>query len=192
LILLRKNDHRKNQTRVEFACGQRALKLAREDHAILTKAAGVLSTSAENVPSLMAQQAEELRLALRSREKLLERLGDYRARELWAAAPERNGVKVVRLVFAAEENLEAKLFAHAVAKLPSAVGLIGVKGKPAGLIFAHCVGGPFNMGAIMKLTVAQMGGKGGGTQYFAQGGGLDESKLEEALTFAEGLFSRPL
>jgi alanyl-tRNA synthetase len=187
LILLRKIERRKDLTRVEFVCGGRALKCARQDYEVLTKAAGLFSTSAENVPPLISQQAEELRLALRLRGKLLERLCEYRARELWAAAPERNGVKIVRLVFPAEENLEAKLFAHAVAKHPSAVGLIGVKGKPGALFFSQWVGGPFNMGAIMKQTVAQVGGKGGGAQDFAQGGGLDEGKLEEALTFAEGL-----
>jgi alanyl-tRNA synthetase len=79
------------------------------------------------------------------------------------------------------------LFAHAVAKQPSAVGLIGVKGKPAALFFSQSVGGPFNLGAVMKQTVAQVGGKGGGARDFAQGGGLDEGKLEEALTFTEGL-----
>jgi alanyl-tRNA synthetase len=153
----------------------------------LSKAAGIFSASAQNVPALISQQAQELRLALRSREKLLERLCEYRARELWATAPERRGIKMVRLVFPAEENLEAKLFAHAVAKQPSAVGLIGVKGKPAALFFSQSAGGPFNMGAIMKQTVAQVGGKGGGAPDFAQGGGLEEDKLEDALQFAEGL-----
>jgi len=108
-------------------------------------------------------------------------------RELCAAAPERNGIKVVRLIFAAEENLEAKLLAHAVAKQPSAVALIGVKGKPAALFFSQSTGGPHDMGAILKQTVARVDGKGGGTRDFAQGGGLDENKLEDALTFAQGL-----
>jgi alanyl-tRNA synthetase len=187
LILLRKIDHRKNQTRVEFVCGGRALTCARQDHEVLTKAAGSFSTSAENVPALISQQTTELRGAIRSREKLLERVCEYRAREQWTVAPEKNGVKIVRMVFPAGESLEAKLFAHAVAKQPSAVGLIGVEGEPAALFFSQSVGGPFNMGAIMKQTVAQMGGKGGGAQDFAQGGGLFEGKLADALTFAEGL-----
>jgi alanyl-tRNA synthetase len=187
LIRLRKIDRRKNLTHVEFVCGGRALKCARQDYEVLTKAAGLFSTSAENIPALISQQTEEVRLAIRSRGKLLERLCEYKARELWAAAPERNGIKVVRLVFSGEANLEAKLFAHAVAKQLSSVGLIGVKGKPAALFFSQSVGGPFNMGTIMQQTVAQVGGKGGGARDFAQGGGLDEGKLEDALTFAEEL-----
>ena len=187
LILLRKIDRRKNLTRVEFVCGQRALQQARHDYEVLTKAAGLFSTAVENVPALISQQAEDRRAALRSREKLLERLCEYRVRELCASATERNGIKLVRLVFRAEENLEAKLLAHAVAKQASAVGLIGVKGKPAALVFSQSNGGPYDMGAILKQTVAHVGGKGGGARDFAQGGGLDENKLEDALTFAEGL-----
>lgn len=187
LLLLRKIEKRKDQTRVEFVCGLRALRHARQDYQVLTKAAGLFSTAAENVPALIAQQAEDLRGARRSREKLLERLSEYRARELCASAPERNGVKVVRLIFAAEENLEAKLLAHAVAKQPSAVALMGVKGKPAALFFAQSAGGPHDMGAILKRTLARVGGKGGGARDFAQGGGLDENKLEDALAIAEEL-----
>jgi alanyl-tRNA synthetase len=43
------------------------------------------------------------------------------------------------------------------------------------------------MGSILKQTVAKQGGKGGGTRDFAQGGGLDEAKLDEALSLAEAL-----
>jgi alanyl-tRNA synthetase len=40
------------------------------------------------------------------------------------------------------------------------------------------------MDALLKQTVSKFGGKGGGTKDFAQGGGLSEAKLEEALAFA--------
>ena len=38
---------------------------------------------------------------------------------------------------------------------------------------------------LSKQAVAKLGGKGSGTRDFAQGGGLDSNKLEEALTLAE-------
>jgi alanyl-tRNA synthetase len=147
----------------------------------------LFSGALENVPALIGKQAEELRTALRAREKLVKRVAEYEARELWSAAPEKNGRKIVRQVFAAEDHDEAKMLAHAVARLPGAVAFIGVKGKPAALFFAQSPGGAANMGSILKQTVAQVGGKGGGARDFAQGGGLDEARLEEALTTAEGL-----
>jgi alanyl-tRNA synthetase len=187
LVLVRKFERMKGVTRVEFLCGKRALKAARSDFALLTESARLFSGALENMPALIGKQAEELRAALRAREKLVKRVAEYEARELCSAAPEKNGRKIVRQVFAAEDHDEAKMLAHAVARLPAAVAFIGVKGKPAALFFAQSPGGAADMGSILKQTVAQVGGKGGGARDFAQGGGLDETRLEEALSVAEGL-----
>jgi alanyl-tRNA synthetase len=187
LVLVRKFERMKGVTRVEFLCGNRALQAARRDFALLTEAARLFSGALENVPSLISKQAEDLRAALRAREKLIKRIAEYEARELWSAAPERNGRRIVRQVFAAEDHDEAKMLAHAIARQPAAVALIGVKGKPAALFFAQSAGGTADMGSILKQTVAKVGGKGGGAPHFAQGGGLDEASLEEALTIAEEL-----
>jgi alanyl-tRNA synthetase len=187
LILVRRFERIKGLTRVEFLCGHRALGAARADFAVLSEAARLFSGALENVPTLINKQGEELRAALRAREKLIKRVADYEALELHASAPEKNGRKIVRKVFAAEDSDEAKVLAHAIARQPSAVALIGVKGKPAALFFAQSPGGAADMGSILKQTVAKLGGKGGGTRDFAQGGGLEEAKLDEALSLAEAL-----
>jgi alanyl-tRNA synthetase len=94
---------------------------------------------------------------------------------------------VVRQVFPAEESALAKMLAHALAKLPGAVALFGVKGEPTKLFFAQTPGGTSEMGSILKQTLTKFGGKGGGGRDFAQGGGVEESHLEEALAYAEAL-----
>ncbi len=183
LIVARKFERMKGQTRVEFICGSRALKAARQDFRLLSEAAGAFSASAENVPALVAKQSEELRAALHAHEKLVERLAEHQARELWQGAPERNGRRVVCHIFAAEVRANAKTVAHVIAKQPSSVALIGVKGHPATLYFTQSAGGPSDMASLLKQAVAKFGGKGGGTRDFAQGGGLAEDKLQDVLTF---------
>jgi alanyl-tRNA synthetase len=185
LISIRKVDTSKGLTRVAFMCGGRALRRARRDFAILSEAAHQFSTGLENVPELIAKQAEELRDAGRLRNKLLEDLAELEALELWRSAPERNGSRVVRRLHAAEDGKRAKMLAHAVAKHASAIALLGVRGKPAGLFFAQSPGGKANLAEVLKQTLARFGGKGGGAHDFAQGGGLSEDQLEEALDFAE-------
>lgn len=187
LILVRKFERIKGLTRVEFLCGRRALDAARADFANLSEAARLFSGPRENVPALINKQGEELRAATRTREKLIKRIVEYEAQELLAAAPEKDGRKIVREIFAAEDADEAKMLAHAIARQPSAVALIGAKCEPAVLFFAQSPGGPSDMGSILKQTLAKFGGKGGGARDFAQGGGLDETRLEEALAFAESL-----
>jgi len=187
LILVRKVERMKGSTRVEFACGGRAQRQARQDFRLLSEVALLYSAAHENLPELVAKQSQELREGNRGRQKLIERLAEYEARELWLASAEVEGCRVVRHVYPAEESAEARMVGHALAKLPSAVALIGVKGKPATLIFAQTPGGSREMGGLLKQTVAKFGGKGGGARDFAQGGGLEEICLEEALDYAQAL-----
>jgi alanyl-tRNA synthetase len=190
LILVRKVERIKGLTRVEFVCGGRAHRQARRDLRVLSEAARLFSAALDTVPELIAKQSQELREGIRGREKLLERLAEYQARELWQAAPVVDGRRVVRQVFPAEESAQVKLLAHALAKLPSAVALLGVKGQPTKVFFAQTPGGTSEMSSMLKQTVTNFGGKGGGGRDFAQGGGLEESRLEEALAYAEALVAR--
>jgi alanyl-tRNA synthetase len=187
LILLRKVERMKGLTRVEFVCGGRAHRQARRDFKVLSEAARLFSAAADTLPELIAKQSQELREEMRGREKLLERLAEYQARELWQAAPLIEGRRVVRQVFPAEASAQVKLLAHALAKQPGAVALLGVKGPSTKLYFAQTPGGISEMSGTLKHTVTKFGGKGGGGRDFAQGGGLDESRLEEALAWAQTL-----
>jgi len=187
LILVRKVERMKGVTRVEFLCGGRALKQARKDFKVLSEAALLFSAAPESLPELIVKQSQEVRDLMRGREKLLERLAEYEAHGLWQAAAEVEGRRIVRRIFPAEEAAQAKIMAHALAKLPGAIALVGVKGQPAKLFFAQTPGGSLEMSAALRQTLARFGGKGGGTRDFAQGGGLEESRLDGALDYAETL-----
>jgi len=189
IICVRKVERAKGLTRVEFVCGGRALRRARQDYDILSEAGRLLSSGFESVPELIAKQALDLREAGKSVQKLVEELAQWEATQLWQNAPEKSGVRIVRCVFPSTEGKKAKLVAHAVAKQAAAIALIGVKGMPTKLFFSQSTGGRANLADLMKQTLAKFGGKGGGTRDFGQGGGLAEDQLEAALSFAEGLLS---
>lgn len=189
IIAVRRFERMKELTRVEFLCGGRALKAAHTDFKTLSESARLFSGAASNLPNLIAKQAEELRDAFRTRLKQAEMLAEYRAMELLRGSPERSGQRLVRLVVSADDLVDAKMLAHAIARQVNAVALIGEKGNPAKLYFAQSAGGPAHMGEILKQTVGKCGGKGGGARDFGQGGGLSEGKLDEALLFAERLLT---
>jgi alanyl-tRNA synthetase len=186
-ILLRRFERTKGLTRVEFLCGGRALVAARRDHRILTDSARLFSGAAADLPALINKQSEELRSQARLRLKQSEKLAEYEALELVREATERNGRKVIRHLVTANDLVNAKALAHAIAAQPGVVALIGEAGSPTKLYFAQSSGGPSDMGSILRQTTAKIGGKGGGARDFAQGGGLSEDKLEQALAVAEWL-----
>ncbi len=186
IICIRKVDRAKGLTRVEFVCGGRALRRARQDYAILSEAGRLLSSGLETVPELISKQAQELRDAGKAVQKLIGELAELEAAQLWQDATEKSGVRIVQHVFESSQGNRAKLTAHAVAKHTGAIALIGVKGTPT-LFFSQTPGGKANLADIMKQTLAKFGGKGGGAKDFAQGGGLPEDQLPAALSFAAGL-----
>jgi alanyl-tRNA synthetase len=187
IICIRKVDRAKGLTRVEFVCGARALRQARQDYGILSEAGRLLSSGMESVPELITKQAQELRDAGKSVQKLVAELAELEAAQLWQNAPEKAGVRVVQHVFDAADGKKAKVAAHAVARQAGAIALIGVKGTPSALFFSQTPGGKANLSDIMKQTLAKFRGKGGGAKDFAQGGGMPEDQLEAALKFAESL-----
>jgi alanyl-tRNA synthetase len=189
IISVRKVERAKGLTRVEFVCGGRALRRARQDFATLSEAARLFSTGLENVPEMITKQAEELRQAGKSLQKMTEELAEAEAAQLWQQAPEKNGWRVVRCLLDAAEGKKAKLLAHATAKHSGAIALVAVKGNPTMLFFAQTAEGKANLSDVMKQTMAKFGGKGGGARDFAQGGGLPEDLLDAALSFAESLLS---
>ncbi len=189
IICVRKVERAKGLTRIEFVCGRRALRRARQDFSLLSEAARLFSTGLENVPELIAKQAQDLRDAGKSVQNLVENLAELEAAQLWQQAPEKGGMRVVRCLFEASEGKKAKFVAHAVGKQAGAIALIGVKGTPSALFFSQTPGGKANLSDVMKQALAKFGGKGGGTRDFAQGGGLPENQLEAALGFAESLLS---
>jgi alanyl-tRNA synthetase len=186
-IAVRKVERMKDQARIEFVCGGRALGSARADFRILSKAGLLLSSAREQVPELVGKQSEELRSAAKTIDKLTRRVAGYRARELWACAPERKGRRAIRYMFDSDESVEAKMIAQAAGTLDACVALIGVKSRPSLIYFAQSAGGNADLGTILKKTLARFGGKGGGSRNFAQGGGLNEDQLENAIAYAEDL-----
>jgi alanyl-tRNA synthetase len=191
LVTVRKVERMKGNLRVEFVCGGRALTAARRDFHVLEEAALLFSAPHEAVPALAARQAEEVRRARRANEKLTRRIAEAEAEKWWAQAEVRNGSKLLTRVFEAEDAAEAKMLAHAAAQFASAVALIGVKGDPAALFFSQSAEGTADLGRLMRRTLESFGGKGGGAKNFAQGGGLDQARLDEALSLARSLLDEP-
>ncbi len=66
----------------------------------------------------------------------------------------------------------AKLFAQKVTRAGTpAIALVASAVDPPGLIFAQTPGGSAaDMGALLKQVLSSVGGRGGGSRDFAQGG----------------------
>jgi alanyl-tRNA synthetase len=170
-ILLRKTEKVKQGWRVEFVCGQRAVKTARADYATLTEVAGLFSTGLGDVPQQARKAQEELRASRKRHEQLLAEIAELYAAKALAETPETNGRKVVIRTFGDRDLAFIKLLAQKLTRAGSAVvALVAATSPPPALVFVESPDQPFDMGALMKEALAKLGGRGGGSRDMAQGG----------------------
>lgn len=184
-ILLRKTEKVRQGWRVEFVAGQRAVAIARRDFTTLTEAGALFSAHIYDVPSQARKSLEEIRTLRKQREQSLEELAGAHAAALLAETPVANGRKLVIRHFSDRDMNALKLLAQKLTRLADdSVVLLAAKSPQGSLVFAQSAGQPFDMGRLMKETLAKVGGRGGGSKDMAQGGVPDAEAVVSALEHA--------
>jgi alanyl-tRNA synthetase len=181
-ILLRKTEKARQGWRVEFVCGKRAVATARHDYTVLAESAGLLSSHVWDIAQQVRKLQDEARASRKEREHLMEELAESYATRLLAETAEHDGRKFIVRTFSDRDLTFIKLLGQRLTRQSAGVvAFLGVtSGQPA-LVFAQSPGQPFDMGAIMKETLARFGGRGGGSKDMAQGGPAQIDGLQNAL-----------
>ena len=186
LLLIRKLERRRDQCRVEFVCGFRALTAARGDFSILNQAASLLSCGLPEVPAVLGKLIEERRTQHGAVKGLEERLAEHEARELLASHSPM-GAGELRVIASALEEATPTYLGLLAAKLVAEANVVALLASRASghVAFAHTKGLPHDMGALLRDTLKQFGGKGGGAKDFAQGSVSDVTKAADAVAHAK-------
>lgn len=188
-ILLRKAEKVRQGTRVEFVCGDRAVRMARRDFNALSESAALFSAKLWDVPEQIRKNAEENRALRKQKDDALQDLAQNMATAAFHAEPEVNGRKVIVRAFSDHDINFAKLFAQKFTQGAEAVALVASTVQPAGVVFARTPASTTaaptepaaDMGALLKQVLASVGGRGGGSRDFAQGGVPEGCNVEQLL-----------
>ncbi len=181
-ILLRKTEKTRQGVRVEFVCGGRAVRTARRDYAALSEAAGLFSAQLWDVAGQIRKTLEDSKRLRKQKEEALEQLAEAMAVAALAEQPTVNGRKVIVRSFTDRDIGFAKLFAQRATRAGvPAIALVASTVDPPGLVFAQSAGGAADMGALLKQILSSVGGRGGGSRDFAQGGVPPGNDVEQLL-----------
>ena len=185
LLLIRKLERRRDQCRVEFVCGFRALAAARSDFSTLTQAASLLSCGSAEVPAVLGKLIEERRVQHGAVKRLEERLAEHEAREVLASHPV-TGAGSLRVIPSVLEEATPTYLGLLAAKLVAETNVVALLASRASghVVFAQTKGSPHDMGALLRDTLKQFGGKGGGAKDFAQGSVADAGKAADVIAQA--------
>ncbi len=181
-ILLRKLEKIRNQTRVEFVCGGRAVRRARADYEALSRAAQLFSAPLDAVPGMLEEHLENARSAEKAKRKMELDLAAYRGRELYqSTAPAADGFRRVSQRSEGGNLEDLRAVAQNFTAQPKSVFLAALNNPPSALLAVSEDAG-IDAGKILKAALTEAGGRGGGTPRVAQGSVPDATKLDVMLT----------
>jgi alanyl-tRNA synthetase len=188
LLLIRRLERRRDQCRVEFVSGFRALAVARSDFSTLTQAASLLSCGSDEVPVVLGKLIEDRRVQHGAVKRLEERLAEHEARELFASQPLTGALRVIASEL---EEATPSYLGLLAAKLVAEANVVALLGSRASghVVFAQTKGLPYDMGALLRDMLKQFGGKGGGAKDFAQGSMVDAVKAANVIAHAKKMLA---
>jgi alanyl-tRNA synthetase len=185
LILLRKLERTREHTRIEFVAGYRALSAARGDFATLTQAATLLSCALADVPAGIAKNIEDRRANTSAIKRLEERLANLEAQAMLQQHPESpNGI---RLIVATPPDATPAYLSLLAAKLTTGKNVIALlASRESGhVVAARSPELTQDLGAILRESLKEFQGKGGGAKHFAQGALPDPTQTDAFLSRAK-------
>ncbi|MFA6166799.1 MAG: DHHA1 domain-containing protein [Gemmatimonadaceae bacterium] len=180
-ILLRRIEKIRDNTRIEFVCGARAIRRARADYDALSGIATRLSASVDEVAPLVQAQADEAKVLASANRKLSEEVAGHRARAQWeATSPGRDGVRRLRGADGMSAD-ELRAWAAACAALSATVAAGAVRSSRT---IAAAVSADLNAnaGALLKEALQRVGGRGGGSPRTAQGTVPEDAHVDAVLS----------
>lgn len=165
-LMLRGTEKVKQGVRVEFVCGLRAVRVAREQHRLLSGVAGSLSVGAADLPVRLAALQEESRAALKERRALLDELARAEAETLLRVTPTNRPVQTIFI----SKPIE---FLKRVASVCAAAGYCAIVGSTeravGSVVLALPAGAALNAGQVLREVLSGLGARGGGSAELAQG-----------------------
>jgi alanyl-tRNA synthetase len=186
-LLVRRCAKMRQDWRVEFVCGGRAERAARQDFLLLRAAAEKLGCAPEELVRAAERTLSERDANFKRTRALLERVAEIEAAEaVLEATPGSDGIRLIHRVFMDVDSEFQGQFATHVAKAERSIALLAGLGSGDMLFAQHPAAGK-DMNAALKQVLSKLGGKGGGTRDFARGRLEDPAQAEKALALAKDM-----
>ncbi|MEG2338681.1 MAG: DHHA1 domain-containing protein [Clostridium sp.] len=187
LIKIKRWEKNKGNTRIEYIAGNRAISDTFKREAILRDICRALNTgendllkTVTNIMNSSKSQSEDIK-------KLKTMLSEYEIKELIDSSTKVSDVEVISKTFKGEDT---KYLTRLSAKLTEegkrVVLFASINEDKVNMIFTSSKGiKKVNMSDILRDAITLIDGKGGGSQFLAQGAGKNASNIDSAMDYAQ-------
>lgn len=171
--------------RIEAITGLNSLKYVYNLENSIKDTAEILKTDSENIKEKAAKTVEDLKKTEKEVEKLSQKLTGFELQSLYDSVTEINGVKVLAQAFENKDiNTLRDMIDRTKDKLKSCVVIFGSDNGNAVFLAGvtkDLIDKGIKAGDLVKEAASVAGGNGGGRPEFAQAGGKDGKKVNEAI-----------
>jgi len=180
-ILITRIERAKKQTRLEFLCGGRVLRYARDANRVLESISQTISSPPMESAAAVKSIWDDLQHSRKRVEELESSLLDIEA----AGFPAPGGVAAGCFK---ERGLDTiKQLAQKICLRPGVVVLLADESDQIRVVFARSADSSVDVAAVLKRTLEKFGGRGGGCPNLAQAGGLAGANAIEIIEYAKAL-----
>lgn len=173
LIKIKKYEKNKNNTRIEFLAGERAVKDSLYKDKVLKDICNYLSSNEEEALNSIKNLKSNIDDLNNEKRKLEEELINYEIENILFNSSKENDLIIIRKIFNERSIDYIRKLANKLTERSNIVCLFSITNNNRINILFSCSKDleEINMGQLLKESIKEINGKGGGSKILAQGSG---------------------
>ena len=186
MIKIRRWEKHKGATRIEYVAGKRAVEDFYKKDSFTTSVCRFLNASEEEAINGIKNLNDKLKETLDKNKKLSEEVAAYEVKDMISQGEKLQDITAVKKIYRGEDLKYVNKVVSKVVEGGKTIALFAVTNEErANLIFAASQDiNNISMNELLKDAITLIDGKGGGSNYQAQGGGKNNNNLESTLDYA--------
>ena len=175
-----------NNYKIEFICGSQAVSDYLIKFTALEKLSKLLGCEALGVLEKIGDINIDLKKAISEKNLLKSELADYEVQDMLAAAEILKDIRIVKTVYTDAPIKQINSLATKLVSFPKVIVLFGVRTADKTHLLFMCSKDlkHISMNLLLKDAITLIDGKGGGSEFSAQGAGKSASNLVSSLEYA--------
>lgn len=186
IIKIKRWEKHKNATRIEFLAGNRAVNDYFERSKFANKLCKDLKCGEQDAINTIKKLTKNLNNLIDENKKIKAEILSYKIKEMLEEAEKINGIAIVKCIYCNEDIKYISNLATRIVEESTSVVLFAIKFKERANLIFTCSKNikNINMDELLKDAITLIDGRGGGSNFLAQGGGRCNDNLTSSIEYA--------